>query len=70
VKLGRGGIGEGYLDEDEQLGRKVASKFLPSEVDTDERAKQRLLREAQSAATLDHTNICAILKEAETEYAK
>jgi eukaryotic-like serine/threonine-protein kinase len=61
-KLGRGGRGEGelYLAEDERLVRKVVIKFLPAEVATDERAKQRQLREAKTAATLDHPNICAI----------
>ena len=53
-------MGEVYLAEDKQLDRKVAIKFLPREVATDERAKQRLLREAKTAATLDHPNICAI----------
>jgi serine/threonine protein kinase len=53
-KLGHGGMSEVYLAEDKQLGRKVAIKFLPREVATDERAKQRLLREAKTAATLDH----------------
>jgi serine/threonine protein kinase/Flp pilus assembly protein TadD len=59
-KVGRGGMGEVYLAEDMDLGRKVAIKFLPPEVATDDRAKQRLLREAKTAATLDHPNICAI----------
>ncbi len=59
-KLGRGGMGEVYLAEDTHLGRRVAIKFLTKEVATDERAKQRLLREAQTAATLDHAHICAI----------
>ena len=59
-KLGCGGMGEVYLAEDKRLDRKVAIKFLPAEVATDERAKQRLLREAKTAATLDHPNICVI----------
>ena len=59
-KLGRGGMGEVYLAEDKRLARRVAIKFLPAEVATDERAKQLLLREAKTAATLDHPNICAI----------
>jgi tetratricopeptide (TPR) repeat protein len=59
-RLGQGGMGEVYLAEDTQLDRKVAIKFLPSEIANDERAKQRLLREAKTAATLDHPNICAI----------
>jgi serine/threonine protein kinase/Flp pilus assembly protein TadD len=58
--LGRGGMGEVYLAEDKLLGRKVAIKFLPAEVATDDHARQRLLREAKTAATLDHPSICAI----------
>jgi serine/threonine protein kinase len=63
--LGAGGMGEVYLAEDTRLGRKVAVKFLPARSSTDERARQRLLREAQTAATLDHPNICAIYEVAE-----
>jgi len=65
--LGAGGMGEVYLAEDKRLGRRVAIKFLPAHVGSDERAKQRLLREAQTAATLDHPNICAIYEVGEEE---
>ena len=64
-KLGAGGMGEVYLAEDNRLGRKVAIKFLPAAVATDEHARQRLLREAKTAATLDHPNICAIYEVAQ-----
>jgi eukaryotic-like serine/threonine-protein kinase len=59
-QLGRGGMGEVYLAEDKLLGRKVAIKFLLAEVATDDHARQHLLREAKTAATLDHPSICAI----------
>jgi eukaryotic-like serine/threonine-protein kinase len=59
-KLGSGGMGEVYLAEDTTLHRKVAIKFLPTQSAADERARKRLLREAQAAATLDHPNICSI----------
>ena len=64
-KLGQGVMGEVYLAEDTRLNRKVAVKFLPSELVADERAKKRLLREAQAAANLDHPNICAVYEVAE-----
>lgn len=59
-KLGAGGMGEVYLAEDTLLNRKVAIKFLPAESSNNVSAKLRLIREAKSAATLDHPNICAI----------
>ncbi|MEK6325765.1 MAG: alpha/beta fold hydrolase, partial [Acidobacteriota bacterium] len=58
--LGAGGMGEVYLAQDARLDRKVAIKVLPPESTADERARKRLIREAQAAAKLDHPNICAI----------
>jgi len=59
-KLGAGGMGEVYLAEDTKLERKVAIKCLPPKSLADEKARKRLIREAQLAAKLDHPNICAI----------
>src|SRR5436309_2550065 len=53
-------MGEVYLSQDTKLDRKVAIKFLPESLVADERARKRLVREAQAAAKLDHPNICAI----------
>jgi tetratricopeptide (TPR) repeat protein len=58
--LGAGGMGEVYLAEDTKLGRKVAIKFLPTYLETNEVAKKRLVKEARAAAKLDHPNICTI----------
>jgi eukaryotic-like serine/threonine-protein kinase len=59
-RLGAGGMGEVYLAEDTKLERKVAIKCLPPKSWADEKAKRRLVREAQVAAKLHHPNICAI----------
>jgi len=58
--LGRGGMGEIYLAEDNKLQRKVAIKSISSDLLRDRDAKMRFRREAQSASLLDHPNICAI----------
>ncbi len=60
ARLGAGGMGEVYLAEDPILDRKVAIKFLSLGSQTDEKARARLIREAQAAAKLDHPNVCAI----------
>jgi serine/threonine-protein kinase len=64
-KLGAGGMGEVYLAHDTKLNRRVAIKLLPAESVVDERARRRLIREAQAAAKLEHPNICAIHEAAE-----
>jgi serine/threonine protein kinase len=66
-RLGAGGMGEVYLGEDTQLGRKVAIKILPTESGGDEQAGIRLIREARAAATLDHHNICAVYEVGEDD---
>jgi serine/threonine protein kinase len=66
-QLGAGGMGEVYLAEDTKLNRKVAIKLLPAGSLESENANRRLLREAQSAAKLDHPNICGILEVSEAD---
>jgi serine/threonine-protein kinase len=58
--LGRGGMGEVYLAEDDLLNRKVALKFLSNKFTDDAWAKRLLMKEAQAIARLDHPNICAV----------
>ena len=60
-KLGEGGMGEVYLAQDTgPLDRKVALKFPSHEMQQDPVARQRFLREAKSAAALDHPYVCHI----------
>ncbi len=66
-KLGAGGMGEVFLAEDTKLDRKVAIKMLPEKSAGNEHARSRLVREAKAAATLDHSNICAIYEVGEED---
>lgn len=66
-RLGGGGMGEVYLAEDVRLHRTVALKTLKDEVQCDEQAKARLLREARAAAALTHPGIAVIYEIDEVE---
>jgi eukaryotic-like serine/threonine-protein kinase len=57
---GAGGMGMVYRALDTKLERIVAVKFLPDELVATKVDKERFLREARTASSLDHPNIGAI----------
>jgi eukaryotic-like serine/threonine-protein kinase len=58
-ELARGGMGTVYLAEDSELARQVAIKVLNTPV-MDEDDRQRMLREAQVIARLEHPGIVPV----------
>jgi eukaryotic-like serine/threonine-protein kinase len=57
---GAGGMGVVYRALDNKLQRTVALKFLPADLNASEKDKERFLKEARTASSLDHANIGVI----------
>lgn len=57
---GAGGMGVVYRARDLKLDRNVALKFLPADLISNETERNRFLREARTASSLDHPNIGVI----------
>ena len=59
-KLGGGGMGSVYLVENTELQREEALKVPHFDAGDDPQIHERFLREARSAAKLDHPNLCQV----------
>ena len=59
-KIGQGGMGEVFRAVDPILGRPVAVKTMVTGTALEEELRKRFLREAQSAALLNHPNIVTV----------
>ena len=66
-EIGRGGMGVVYRARDKRLGRIVALKQLPDNLRDHPTAVQLFLREARSAAALNHPNIVTLFDADQTE---
>jgi serine/threonine protein kinase len=60
AKIGQGAMGEVHKGHDPFLNRFVAIKTITASLGADQEIRQRFLREAQSAARLNHPNIITV----------
>ena len=67
-EIGRGGMGVVYLARDSVLERDVAYKVLPEQLRANPNALKNFLREAKSAAQLNHPNIVTVYDAGESEH--
>jgi serine/threonine protein kinase len=65
--LGQGGMGEVYLAEHPEIGRRVAIKVLRTEFSQDPALLGRFLNEARAANAIRHPNIMEILDSGTTD---
>jgi serine/threonine-protein kinase len=66
-RLGRGGMGEVYLAQDETLGERVALKFLPGHLAGIPGFLDRLLSETRLARGISHPNVCRVYDVGESD---
>jgi serine/threonine-protein kinase len=59
-RIGQGAMGEVFKAHDPSLNRLVAVKTISSSLGTESELRRRFLREAQSAARLNHPNIITV----------
>ena len=65
--LASGGMGVVYRAQDLHLNRIVALKFPLPHHSLDPAVKERFLREAQSAGSLEHVNLCTVFEAGESD---
>lgn len=58
--IGAGGMGEVYKARDTRIGRAVAIKVLPPDVESDPDRRRRFHQEAVAAGALNHPNVLVV----------